>query len=61
MKKIYTIIVLALCVVSCKVSDPSPKTVQWRDLRDYSINKMGRMRRHASGSIGDSNWPGQIS
>ena len=41
MKKIYTIIVLALCAVSCMVSDPSPKTVQWRDLRDYSLNKMG--------------------
>lgn len=41
MKKIYTLILLAICTVSCQVSDPSPKTLKWGDLRDYSLTKMG--------------------
>ena len=41
MKRIYIMMLIALCMVSCQVSDPSPKTVQWSDLRDYSIVKMG--------------------
>ena len=41
MKNIYTIALLALCFTSCQVSDPSPKIVDWRNIRDYSLLKMG--------------------
>ena len=41
MKRINIMMLIALCMASCQVSDPSPKTVQWTDLRDYSITKMG--------------------
>lgn len=41
MKKIYIILFFALCVISCQVSDPSPKIVDRHNLRDYSIMKIG--------------------
>ena len=41
MKKTYILMLIALCAGSCQVSDPSPKVVEWDDLRDYSILKMG--------------------
>ena len=41
MKKIYIIILLALCAISCQVSDPSSRIVNWRNIRDYSLLKMG--------------------
>lgn len=41
MRKIYIMMLTALCAVSCQVSDPSPKIVDWSNLRNYSIMKMG--------------------
>ena len=41
MRKIYTVMLVVLCAISCQVSNPSPKILKWSDLRDYSIRKMG--------------------
>lgn len=41
MRKIYIVMLVALCAISCQVSSPSPKILKWSDLRDYSIRKMG--------------------
>ena len=41
MKKTYILMLIALCAGSCQVSDPSPKVVEWDDLRDYTFAKMG--------------------